>query len=403
MYMSIEMRARGRYPLVLAFTCYVALGMMGGLLSIAWPSIRVTFGLPLDALAALLAAATTGVVAGSFLSAQIMARLGVGWSLLLANAVGVLAAIGYVLAPTWIAMIVAGLLWGLAQGVINTSLNIYVAANHSVRTMNWMHASFGVGATIGPLLMTAIVATGLSWRLGYLAVAGVHLGLALLFITVAGTMNFRGANQATEDTRPVPMRATLRLLVVWLSILLFMLYTGVETTAGQWTYTWFTEARGASAYVAGTITSVFWAMSTLGRIVFGAGAARIGIERLLRTCMVGVVLAALLLLPRTLPTGLAAIILMGLSLSIIFPTLTAHTPARVGRRHTANTISVQTGAASIGLALLPGLAGIIAQRVGLEVLGPFLVVGAALMLLLNTATVAVARRETTAVVETPVN
>lgn len=400
--MSVQTRARGRYPLVLAFTCYVALGMMGGLLSVAWPSIRDTFSLPLDALAILLAATTIGVVAGSVLSAPLMARLGVGWSLMTANTLGILAAVGYVAAPSWGAMIAAGLVWGLAQGIINTSLNIYVAANHSVRTMNWMHASFGVGATIGPLLMTAIVAAGLSWRLGYVAVAGVHLGLALLFITVAGTMNFRGASQAAGNTaRPMPMAATLRLAVVWLSILLFMLYTGVETTAGQWTYTWFTEARGASAYVAGTITSVFWAMSTLGRVVFGAGAARIGIERLLRTCMIGVVLASLLLLPRTLPTGLAAIALMGLSLSIIFPTLTAYTPARVGRQHAANAISLQTGAASIGLALLPGLAGVIARRVGLEALGPFLVAGAVLMLLLNTAAVSAARRGAAATAETP--
>ena len=78
------------------------------------------------------------------------------------------------------------------------------------------------------------------------------------------------------------MGATLRLPMVWLSVLLFLLYTGVESTAGQWTYTWFTESRAASAYLAGTMTSVFWAMLTVGRVVFGAGAARIGVERLLR-------------------------------------------------------------------------------------------------------------------------
>ena len=208
--MSVQTRARSRYPLVLAFTCYVALGMMGGLLSVAWPSIRDTFGLPLDALAILLAATTTGVVAGSVLSARLMARLGVGWLLMVANVVGILAGVGYVVAPSWVAMIAAGLTWGLAQGVINASLNIYVAANHSVRTMNWMHASFGVGATIGPLLMTAIVAAGLSWRLGYVAVAGVHLALALLFITVARTMNFRGVSHTAGDTaRPLPMAAPI--------------------------------------------------------------------------------------------------------------------------------------------------------------------------------------------------
>lgn len=393
--MSMIARASSRFPLILAFTCYVALGMMGGLLSVAWPSVRATFGLSLDTLAVLLAASTIGIVTGSFLSAQIMARIGVGWALMLANLIGMVAAIGYALAPAWWVMVVSGIGWGLAQGTINASLNIYVSATRSVRTMNWMHASFGIGATIGPLIMTAVVAEGLSWRLGYAAVAFVHLALALLFITVARAMNFRGVSTAADDpaSQPAPMAATLRLLIVWLSILLFVLYSGVEMTTGQWAFTWFTEARGASTYVGGAITSVFWATLTVGRIVLGARAAQIGIERLLRISMIGVMLSALLLLPHLLVTGLAAVTLMGLSLSIIFPTLTAHTAARVGRRHAANAISLQTGMASIGVAVLPGLAGIIAARVGLEALGPFLVVAALLLLLVNQLAVVTQRRQ----------
>ena len=189
------------------------------------------------------------------------------------------------------------------------------------------------------------------------------------------------------------MSATLRLPMVWLGILLFLLYTGVESTAGQWTYTWFTESRAASAYLAGTMTSAFWAMLTVGRVVFGAGAARIGVERLLRLSMMGTVLAAALLLVRSLPIGFVAIGLMGLSLAAIFPTLTSDAPNRVGARHAANTIGIQTGAASVGFAVLPGLAGVLAERAGLESLGPFLVVSALLMLGVNQLAVALMRRE----------
>ena len=130
--MSMIARASSRFPLILAFTCYVALGMMGGLLSVAWPSVRATFGLALDTLAVLLAASTIGIVTGSFLSAQIMARIGVGWALMLANLIGMVAAIGYALAPAWWVMVVSGIGWGLAQGTINASLNIYVSATRSV-------------------------------------------------------------------------------------------------------------------------------------------------------------------------------------------------------------------------------------------------------------------------------
>lgn len=403
--MTTISRARSHYTLALAFACFVALGAMSGLLGVAWPSIRQTFDLSLDALASLLITSTIGFTIGSLKAAQVMARLQVGWTLLIANMVGAAGFIGFVLAPSWWVLVAFGLLTGWAQGTIVTTLNIYVAATRSVRTMNWMHASFGVGAALGPLLMTAIVASGLNWRLGYVTGALLHLGLGVIYFTVVGTMTFRGNSGAANtgpEAQPLSMSATLRLPIVWLGTLLFLLYTGVETTAGQWTYTWFTESRAATAYLAGAITSSFWAMLTVGRVVFGAGATRIGVERLLRLSMIGTVLSASLLLLPSLSIGLVAIALLGLSLSIIFPTLTSHTPARVGARDAGNAIGLQTGAASVGLAVLPGLAGIVAERVGLEALGPYLVVGALLMLVVNQVTVTLVRRQHAALaIDTP--
>ncbi len=394
--MVIVTMARNRYTLILGFACFIALGMMNGVLGVAWPSIRQTFGLSLDALVALLITSTIGFAVGSVLASKLMARLGAGWALLVANLLGAAGLVGYVLAPGWWVLVAFGLLTGWANGTIDTALNIYVAATRTVRTMNWMHACFGVGATIGPLLMTVIVGVGLSWRWGYVVGVLIHLALGVLYLTVVRSMTFRGLSHTTGSdlsARPASMSATLRLPMVWLGILLFLLYTGVESTAGQWTYTWFTESRAASAYLAGTMTSAFWAMLTVGRVVFGAGAARIGVERLLRLSMMGTVLAAALLLVRSLPIGFVAIGLMGLSLAAIFPTLTSDAPNRVGARHAANTIGIQTGAASVGFAVLPGLAGVLAERAGLESLGPFLVVSALLMLGVNQLAVALMRRE----------
>ena len=396
--MVYKSEAKSTYTLLLSFACFIALGMVTGLLGVAWPSIRASFGLPLDALVALLASTTVGFVLGSVLAAPIMAHIGVGWSLLLANLLAAAALFGYALAPGWWAMVGFGLLAGWGSGAIDTALNIYVAATRSVRTMNWMHACFGVGATIGPLIMTAVIAAGRNWQLGYVIAALVHLGLALVLLTVVRTMSFRGAGHAAAAAgdaaaKSAPIGQTLRLPMVWLSILLFLLYTGVESTAGQWTYTWFTEGRAVSAVLAGTMTSVFWAMLTLGRIVFGAAADRIGVERLLLFSMLGTLLAALLLLVRSTSAGFVAIALMGLALSAIFPTLTADAPHRVGLRHAGNTIGLQTGAASIGFAVLPGVAGAVAAQAGLESLGPFLVVTSLMMLLVNQAVVYLMRRQ----------
>ncbi len=71
--------------------------------------------------------------------------------------------------------------------------------------------------------------------------------------------------------------------------------------------------------------------------------------------------------------SLAGIALLGLALAPMFPSLIALTPARMGPAHAANTIGFQIAAACLGGAVLVSSFGLMADRFGLELLGPFLV------------------------------
>lgn len=383
-----EIRQKASPILVLAFACFIALGVAASLLGVAWPSIRATFNLSLDTLAILLGGSTVGFVIGSVLAGRLMIRAGVGTVLLVTNLIAGLGLIGYAIAPGWWFLVAFSLLTGFASGAIDTGLNIYMAAYHGVAVMNWMHACFGIGATLGPLLMTAILQLGLDWQLGYVSAAIIHLTLAFSFLLTRHTLRFKSVSvaspsSASRPVRPAKPAETLRIPAVLLSIVLFLLYTGVESSTGQWSYSLFTESRNVSTSLAGLMTSVFWGMLTFGRIFLGAIADRFGVQRLLRFSMLGVLLSALLFIVQNTIVGFLAIGLMGFSLSAIFPTLTSDTPNRVGLRHTPNSIGYQTGAASVGFAALPGLVGIIAERAGLETLGIFLVITSSMMLITN--------------------
>ncbi len=390
--------ARRRFSISLAFACFVAQGVNNGMLGVAWPSIRDTFNQPIDAIGLLFVALTVGYVIGGVTASQLMARLSIGRSLLLSNLFAALGMLGYALSPSWPFMALTGLLVGWTGGVIVASLNIFIAATRTVRIMNWMHASYGVGATIGPLVMTAVIGTTLGWRAGYLIAALIYAVIGLLFLSVLPQMGFRsmGAGQPGADgesARPAGTLATLRVPLVLLGVLALLFYTGIEATTGQWAFSLFTEARGISTYLGGILTSLYWAMLTFGRIIFGAAADRIGITRLLRLSMVGTVLAACLFLIREPLFSYPAVALMGLSLSAIFPTLMSDTPNRVGYEHASTAISYQTSSASIGQAALPGLAGILAARYGLEILGPYLVAGALMMFFIHEAVVRMEKRK----------
>src|SRR5437763_488670 len=88
--------------------------------------------------------------------------------------------------------------------------------------------------------------------------------------------------------RGATMWQTLRLPAAWLSMLLFIVYTGVELSIGQWAFPLLVSARGLGTVEAGAAVSAYWAGLTLGRLFFGGIVATIGVARLLQACLLTV-------------------------------------------------------------------------------------------------------------------
>jgi fucose permease len=172
---ATTIRQRTALLVALAYAAFVSLGLPDGLTGVAWPSIRTTFGLPLNALGALATTAMIGYLVSSFSSGRMLARLGVGGLLALSCLATAISLLGYGSAPLWGVMVGLGLLAGLGAGAIDAGLNTYAAENFSPRTVNWLHASFGLGAATGPMVMSSVISAGQSWRLGYLIVGVAQL------------------------------------------------------------------------------------------------------------------------------------------------------------------------------------------------------------------------------------
>lgn len=378
--------SRSLLLILLAYVAFISLGLPDGLLGVAWPSMRANFSLPLDALGTLLIGATAGYMLSSFVSGTVSRRLGIGRLLALSCATTALALIGYALAPYWWLLIGLALLLGLGAGAIDAGLNNYVATHHSDRMMQWLHASFGVGVTLGPLIMTAGLKLTGQWQPGYWVVGLAQLGLALVFLITAPLWANRSDNathttpaQLTDDAGKVTMvrserlqSATLfrsmRTLSVWISMLLFFCYTGLELTMGLWTYSLLAESRNFSVATAGLWLSIYWAMFTFGRLTAGVFANWLGHQRLIWGSLLLALVGTLLLIWNPIPVlGLFAIGLIGFAFAPIFPSLVSGTSHRVGKAHQDNTMGMQMAAAGIGAAGLPALSGVLAERYSLEV------------------------------------
>ncbi len=378
--------------ILLAYIAFISLGLPDGLLGVAWPSIRKEFVLPLDSLGLLLAAATAGYLISSFFSGKVMARLGIGGTLAVSCLTTGLGLLGYTLAPAWWMIVLLGIVAGLGAGAIDAGINTYIASEHSEGLMQWLHASFGIGVTLGPIIMTAGLNAFSSWRWGYVAVGAAQVALAVCFGLTASIWKRETQGKApaaeAEDSRRLldyhtSQRATLSQGRVWLSLVIFFLYTGTELTLGAWAYTLLTESRGIAPQVAGLAAGSYWATFTVGRILAGLYTRKVSNDIILRVSFLLALAGAVLVWWNpSQGVSLAGVALVGFAIAPVFPALVSGTSERVGAEHAANTIGMQISAAGLGGAAVPGLAGVLARNISLEVIPIYLAALLAAMFIL---------------------
>ena len=372
-----------KYPniglILLSFIAFIALGMPDGLLGVAWPSMRASFSVPLDAIGMLISASVLGYLTSSFLSGPLISRLGVGKVLAISCFLTGVPLVLYTIIPVWWLVVLMGVMGGLGAGAIDAGLNAYVAANFGEGLMQWLHASYGIGITLGPIIMTLSLANIGSWQTGYRVVGCFQLILAACFtLTLPVWKKKAGSNEEEEKLiteYKTPLLETLRQPRVWLSMLLFFLYVGAETSLGTWAYSLLTEARGVDPTAAGFITSSYWATFTIGRIIAGLFTKKIGGKSLLQGSLLAALLGTLLLLGNLSEVmNLLAVALIGFAIAPIFPALMSGTKNRVGSRFAANTIGMQMASSGLGTGLIPGLLGVLARRFSLEIIPICLVI-----------------------------
>lgn len=381
--------SRSKIALVgLAFVAFISLGLPDGLLGVAWPTMRADFSRPVDAVGLLLLTSMSGYLASSFFSGKMMARLGLGGLLAASCLTTGAALIGYTLAPAWWAVVALGVLAGLGAGAIDAGINTYIASEHGEGLMQWLHASFGVGVTLGPIIMTTGLNLFHAWRPGYLLVGTAQVLLALTFALTAGMWRRRSAPGPAAEARRLidyhtPLLQTLLRPITWISLLMFFIYTGVEMCLGLWAYTLLTEGRGIAPQIAGLVAGSYWGMFTVGRILAGVYARRAPVAGLVRAAMLTALAGAGLVWWNPAPwVGVLGVAITGFAVAPIFPGMVSGTNERVGARHAANTIGMQISAAGLGGTVVSGFAGVLARRISLEVIPVYLFVCCALLLTL---------------------
>ncbi len=371
-----------KLQLGIAFAAFLFIGAQDGAGGVLLPSLQRQYSLNKSTVSYMFFASTLGYLIAAFSSGPLVERLGRRKFLTLGAVMlcGGLAVVALV--PIWLVVLLAVMSLGFGIALIDAGLNAYVAGlPDNTALLNYLHAFYGGGALIGPLLASGLLTIGLGWNMVYvvLAVGFLLLALSLASVFAEHDASVRAQKSSNLSTHSVPtanlMGATLSLPVVWLAALFLLLYVGVEVSIGSWTFSFLTEQRSLSTLLAGWLVSSYWTGLTLGRLVLGSVTRRLGNLLMVQLCLGGLVLGLLLLwlLPNIAAAGLG-LVLSGFSLGPIFPTVIAIISQVLPQRLIPTAIGFMTSLGAAGAALFPWVAGNVANRFGVWIVPPYAIV-----------------------------
>ena len=359
--------------LAIIYMAFISLGLPDGLLGAAWPSMVPELGTPVSFAGVIFIIISVGTVVSSLLSQRLNLRFGPGRVTAFSVAMTAAALFGFASCRSAWQLCLWALPYGLGAGSVDACLNNYVALHYASRHMSWLHCMWGIGASVGPYIMGAVLSAGRHWSAGYRSIGVLQLALTALLLLSLPLWK-KGEEQGEgEKAKPLRLKEILAIPGAKPLLLAFFCYCALEQTMGLWAGSYLALYRSFTPERAAGFTGLFFLGITLGRALNGFLTIRFSDSFLTRTGFAIIALGiAAVLLPLGDALALAGLVLVGLGCAPVYPCIIHATPARFGAERSQAVIGILMAGAYLGNCLMPPLFGLIANHISIGLLPPYL-------------------------------
>ena len=374
--------------LVIIYLAFISLGLPDSLLGSAWPVIYREFEVPVSYAGAIFIIISVGTIVSSLQSDRLTKRVGTGKVTAFSVLITAVALWGFSVSTAYWMLLVWAIPYGLGAGSVDASLNNFVALNYKSSHMSWLHCMWGVGASVGPYIMSFVLTRGFEWNNGYQVISLIQVCLTVCLFVSLPLWKKKSISESAElhnETKEsLPIKSVLKITGVKQVMLMFFCYCAIEQTAGLWASSYFVIKHGLDSDTAAGFGSMFFIGITIGRAISGFVTMRVTDHRMIRIgqCIIAAG-AVLMLLPLSYPVTLIGLIVIGLGCAPIYPCIIHSTPDNFGRDKSQAIIGVQMASAYTGNVVMPPLFGLIANNISISLLPVYLFVILALMVIMH--------------------
>lgn len=367
----------------LIYLIFISLGLPDSILGVAWPSMNGEFQVAASSAGIIAMVISMGTIFSSFQTNRMIQKIGVGNLIVCSIFFTVIGLCGFSISQNFFFLIISAIPLGLGAGAIDTAVNDYVALHYKAHHMNWLHGFWGIGATMGPIIM-GFYLKNQNWRGGYLILACLQFILVVIVF-----FSRKQWKQPREIPHASEMQDSMLTLIkrpgIIFSLICFIFYVGIEACMGLWGSSFLVRVKDIPVATAAFMTSGYYASLTVGRLAAGFFTFFLSSRKILYLSELLLLGGVVVLFLGNGNFAAVGFIFTGLGSAAIFPTMLHETPERFGTKDSARIMSLQLALAYTGTTCLPPVLGFLAERFTL-VIFPYLLFLFGCILLVSTIT-----------------
>ncbi len=361
--------------LALIYISFISLGLPDAVLGSAWPVVSEEFGVSISNMGIVTIIISAGTVISSLNSTKLINKLGVHKVTALSILITAISLFGFSSSPSFLALCLWAIPYGLGAGSVDTALNNYVAVNFESKHMSWLHCMWGVGATLGPYIMGMALTSGHNFRTGYIILFAIQAVLSIIIFVSSPIWKVKketlSENNEPKDT--LSLKQILKIRGVKQIAIAFFCFCAIESATGLWASSYLVFNRGIEPEIAAGFSALFYLGITIGRGICGFIAMKYNDKQMIRAgtflMAMGV---AVLLIPVGEYTAFIGITLIGLGSAPIFPSIIHSTPYNFGVTHSQAITGVEMASAYTGILIMPAIFGVIGREISFSLYPVFI-------------------------------
>ncbi len=353
--------------LVIIYVTFISLGLPDSLLGSSWPILHTILNVPTEYAGILSFITCICTVISSLLAMWLNKTLGTGKTIAISTLMTSFALFGYSISPVFWLLIPFSIVLGLGAGAIDSALNNYVALKYKSSHMAFLHAFWGLGATLGPLILSIGLSEN-NYKFGYRTIAIIQFSLSILqFIFIKKFDQEEKKKTVTIDGKEVTniFEGTSREWTKYLAMLAFFCYCSIETSMLIWIPTYGVNFLKVSTADGARISSLFFIGITGGRLISGFISNKIkSVPLIYISAIISTLSALILLLNLNNTLSIISVLFIGLGFAPLYPSMIHRTPRRFGSVLSPKIIGLQMASAYLGSAFMPPFIGIVMLNLG---------------------------------------